>query len=581
MPIYGENKTLIPITEQELITEGIFQGDPPKGFLSFAKSFASKIDRKFDVKPMGIEKAKPTDFIKDNPRLEYQFNIEHELYNPVIATGKVLAKGIAADTMNSVLPGVGGMIFGGNNVSNEIKAIRYAEELSKRMSSSIGMKKHAPSEVFYQASPDKKYVYLAYPHVVMKDGYFTEYCIILKCAKYKKWAKRLGLKESAIETEIPGLNYARGEDGKVDLSSLFAGFEDLDLSSSIVDNEELREYHPYPGLKAAFNEYFNISDTTTRRQLMAMNEVEHNTTLTALTSKLYDQIVSKAHNIDFGEIPKTKGDITKLSTYETLIDTLAIIKGIVTEYKQDTKPIDEISIAISNIQARKDMFMRAFRANSEMPILIYDNMVMAVVVGTSHLITACIEFIKAPKDESFTIQLDKIAYAKSKDHLIYGSISKFNHICQNGDFDKAMNMILDQKIRKFTGITVGAGIVGGIIILTNIIPLLRELVYLFYHTRVSVSDYCEAQADLLAMNAYNLEHNDISSKADKSDIVKKQQGIADKFRKMANFFAIKDKKAEVEATKDIENVNKKYKLDQDANIIVDEPDEDTSGSALF
>lgn len=579
MPIYGENK-VIPITEQELINEGIFQGDPPKTFLIFAKSFASKIDRKFDVKSMGLDKNEPTDFVKENPRWEYRFNIEHELYNPAVATGKAFAKGVAANALNDVLPGTGNMVFGTNTVSNEIKALRYSEEIFKRMAS-IGMKKHVPSDVFYQVSADKKYIYIAYPHVVMKDGYFTEYCIILKCVKYKKWANRLGLKESAIETEIPGLNDARGDDGKIDLSSLFAGFEDPTLSSSIVDNEELREYHPYPGLKAAFNEYFNISDITTRRQLMAMNEVEHNTTLTALTSKLYDQIVTKAHNIDFGEIPKTKGDITKLSTYETLIDTLAIIKGIVTEYKQDTKPIDEISIAISNIQARKDMFMRAFRANSEMPMLMYDNMVMAVVVGTSHLITACIEFIKAPKDESFSIQLDKIAYAKSKDHLIYGSISKFNHICDNGDFDKAMNMILDQKIRKFTGIAVGAGIIGGIIILTNIIPLLRELVYLFYHTRVSVSDYCEAQADLLAMNAYNLEHNDISSKADKSDIVKKQQGIADKFRKMANFFAVKDKKAEVEATKDIENVNKKYKLDQDANIIVDEPDENTSGSALF
>ena len=585
MPIYdGVTKTEItPITEQELLTEGLFGDDPPKEFIEYAKAFYKKISRKLDIKPMGLDKLPPLEYIKDNPKWKYQFNIDDPNYNPAVAYALAGAKGGAAGAAGVFIPGVNYAVIAANSIENERRAIPVREKLRNIIRASTGMKVHEKSQMLYFLPNRKKdYIYISWPAVAMEGEYYTVYAVMLSCVKYKKWAKNLELKESAITSEIPGIDdVIRDEDGKIELSSLFAGFDTQELAKDIVDNKELNSYVPYPNLKATFNEYFDITDDSTRKQLMSMNEAQHNSTLTNLTSKLYDQIVSKAHNIDFGEIPKTKGDITKLSNYETLLDTLGILKGIVKEYKEDTKPIDEISIAIANIQARKDMFMRAFRSNSELPMLMYDNMVMAVVVGTSHMISACIEFIKAPRNESFIIQLDKIAYNRSKDHMIYSSISKFNHICDNGDFDKAMNSVLDQRIRKFTGTTVAMGVAIGIVIITFIIPILRELVYLFYHARVNISDYFEVQADLLTMNAYNLENNDISTKVDKSDIVDKQRGIADKFRKIANFFAIKNKKAEVEASKDIANSNKKYKLDSDANIVTDEPDETTTSSALF
>ena len=588
MPIYRDGKrVLTPITEEELISESLFKGDPPKDFIAFAKDFAKKLGKKVTVKPMGLDRVEPNEFIKENPRWKYQFNIDNEMYNPTAGYATAGAKGAAGGIANMIVPGVGVAITAANATNNERAAVAYRDTLRNTIKSATGLKLHPATQMLYRVAPGKKYIYMAWPAVSMEGEYFTVYAVMLECVEYKKWAKRLGLRESAATVEIPGYDEAAlKEDGSLDLSSIFAGFEedtDNKMDKIIGDDMiELRRYQPYPELKKALNEHFDVFDKTTRNQLRAMNEAQHNTALTALTSKLYDQIVSKAHNIDFGEIPATKGDITKLSNFETMKETIGIIKGIVTEYKQDTKPVDEISVAIGNIQGRKDMFERAFRANCEMPMLMYNNMVMAVVVGTSHMITACIEFIKSPKGESFAIQLDKIAYIKSKDNLIYESISKFNRICENGDFDQAMNMIIDKRIRKFTGISIGAGIVVGVIILTNIIPLLRELVYLFYHTRVSLSDYCNVQADLLTMNAYNLANNDINTDAnEKSDIVEKQNKIAEKFRKIANFFAIKDKKAEVEATKDIENSAKKYKLDMNSDIVSEEPDEEDSGSALF
>src|SRR5699024_1442666 len=120
----------------------------------------------------------------------------------------------------------------------------------------------------------------------------------------------------------------------------------------------------------------------------------------------------------------------------------------------------------------------------------------ALVSGVSYMIAGCIEFIKAPSDETYTIQLDKIAYAKSKDYLLYHALEKFNKSCANGDLDKAVNDIISRRVRKFTGVAAGiiAGTVIGIVVIMNIVPILRELVYVLYYTRTRISDFFEVQA---------------------------------------------------------------------------------------
>ena len=441
---------------------------------------------------------------------------------------------------------------------------------------------------WYRFSSDKKHVYVAYyitPVGMLPASYQLQ--ISVRCVEKNDhnafvWeAARLTsnqIKYQRTKEDIIREQSAQEIANKKALGSIFDRAKEDEIE---FDSLNIRKYIPNPDLEKTFVEFFDCRDQTTRRKLMAMTEAEHNSALTNLTSKLYDQIVKKTHSIDYGEIPKTKGDISKLSNYEDLMDTLGIIKGIVKEYKQNTKPIDDISVAIGNLSGRKDMFERAFRYDCELPMLMYNNLVMAVIAGTSFMITSCIEFIKAPRDETFIIQLDKVAYNKSKDALLYNSLAKFNKSCESGDFDKAMNMIIDKKIRKFTGIAVASGIVAGIIILVNIIPILRELTYFFFYVKNSISDFFGVQADLLMMNAYNVQRNEALDADDKDEIVEKQLAIANKFRDISNKFAIDKKKAEVEATRDIEKSGKKYKLDANADIVAEEDDDGSDTSVLF
>lgn len=342
------------------------------------------------------------------------------------------------------------------------------------------------------------------------------------------------------------------------------------------------EYVGYPEVKKKLNEMMDLSDSKTREYLLSLDEASQNTVLTNLTSKLYDHIVKKTTDIDYGTIPSTKGDITKLDVYDDLKDVLGILKGILKEYHENGGPVDVCTECLTNLETRKDIFNRAYHADCQLPILIYENTVLALVSGVSYLIAACIEFIKAPRDETYSIQLDKIAYAKSKDYRLYSSLEKFNKSCSNGDMDKAINEVIAHRVKKFAGITAGAiaAAAVGIIIIMNIIPILRELVFLLYYTRTQISDFFEIQAELLQMNAYNVEANKSLDSSDRKEIARKQRDIADKFLSISNFVRIDAKQSDVKASRELESNKKKYKVDEVINQDIDD-DPSVSTSSLF
>ena len=180
------------------------------------------------------------------------------------------------------------------------------------------------------------------------------------------------------------------------------------------------------------------------------------------------------------------------------------------------------------------------------------------------------------------MQLDKLAYAKSRDHLLYTTLDKFNKACEKGDVDRACNEVINKRVKKFTGVAAGiiAGTLIGIVVIMNIVPLLRELVYLHFYTRTKIADFFNLQADLLQMNAYNVEANGAINAEERKEIARKQQVIADNFRKIANSVQIDAKQAEVKASRELESNKRKYKVDDIMNDDVEDDGAD-GVSSLF
>ena len=330
---------------------------------------------------------------------------------------------------------------------------------------------------------------------------------------------------------------------------------------------------------------FNLSDDDTLAVLCHIDEADKNMVVDSLASKLYDKIVAKVADIDYGSIPETKGDITKLENYTELLETINIISNIVEEYKMKPECIDIVIDAIENIKDRTDLWEKAYYLNTSFPIIFYNTIVLSIVSSVSLLISTSIEFIKDSTNEDYQIKFDKIAYMKSKDNILFQNLKKFNDACNKGEVDKAFEAVLD-KSKQFAGVddlTIVSGFALAAIVIT-IIPIMRELIFFFFSSKQQISDYFIIQAELIQMNSEYVKNNPTMDSKSRKEISKKQDKIAQNFKKIGNALAVDVKTAERKAKAEIaKDKSTKYKI---TDVIDSKPDsldvdDIPSGSSLF
>ena len=192
-------------------------------------------------------------------------------------------------------------------------------------------------------------------------------------------------------------------------------------------------------------ENLDISDRATRKYLVSLDEDDKSAVATALAAALYDKIVKNVDKIDFGSIPKSMGDITKIDGYNNTIECLDIIKKLVIEYKESTEVADTVINAVENIKARKSTFMKAFATKSSLPMNLYNLIVLSIEHSVSFLISVCIEYIKNPDTKSIDIALDKAAYNNAHDNLLFEQLRVFNKSCGSGELDSCFAEVLKAK----------------------------------------------------------------------------------------------------------------------------------------
>ena len=123
--------------------------------------------------------------------------------------------------------------------------------------------------------------------------------------------------------------------------------------------------------ESVIQEYFNIKDTKTRRALLSFNEAGQITLLQSLANKLYSFIVEKIYSIDFGDIPTSHGDVTKVPNYKKMVDCLDILDKILTTYKQSKDSVLTVKLAMQNLIDKRPLFMKGYRINNEFVIVTY------------------------------------------------------------------------------------------------------------------------------------------------------------------------------------------------------------------
>lgn len=346
-------------------------------------------------------------------------------------------------------------------------------------------------------------------------------------------------------------------------------------------------------LEQVLKEHFDRTDRRSIRTILSLNEAEQNQTMVALASKLYEKIVDKVDDIDFGTIPASKGDITKIGNFQEMKECIGVINDILVHYKQDTVHVETVNNAIENLKNSKDIWEKAFNCKCEFAITFYNTIALSIVSAVSLLISASIDFIKEPGSESFTVSFDKTGYNKSKDKLLFQNLEKFNKSYAKGEIKKVFKTVVDSNsalkescshvVSESVALTVilgvvGAGMLVGIILMV-IIPILHELVSFLYCTRQDISEYFEMQAKILQFNAEQVKYDYTKSEKEIKKIYDKQMKIVEKFRKISDKFAVKLNKSEAEAKKVIQQEKtQKYKVD---DLVNNDSDIPSMSSSIF
>lgn len=344
-------------------------------------------------------------------------------------------------------------------------------------------------------------------------------------------------------------------------------------------------------------EYFDPSNSSDFMKLMSIHEQdEQDRVLANLATKLYEHIVNEITDVDFGDIPKSKGDITKIPNYLDMVDSVNIIHDICVRAKQSTEATDTIFKAIDNLKANKAIWRRSFDLNVSLGINTYNTLALAIVCSTSLIISSSIEFIKEPGG-NFEFVLDKVEHAKTMNSVLFKSLKEFNKGCENGEFMKAISvaneskrnisecelMSFDENAILYTLLrtardtlknihggkgaigtgSVAAGVIGNVgtiaLLVAIIIPAIRNAVSWLYNSKQKLSDYFAIQAALVEMNANNLRLNQSKSEAERNKIADKQMKWVSKFRSLSNTLSTKMKKAETASKNTLETeANTKY-----------------------
>ena len=316
-------------------------------------------------------------------------------------------------------------------------------------------------------------------------------------------------------------------------------------------------------LRSQYNEfvkeYFDITDRETRKVLVTINEADQNQVMGSLATKLYDAIVKKVTDIDFGQIPQSRGDITKIPNYLDMVECLTTIRDMMVASKQSTQTADTIFLAIENMKKYQKIWEKGYVLDNEMAIVFYNTIALSIVSAISLLTSATVEFVKNPQSDVIDLELAKVANHKTKDNLLFKNLDKFNKACRKGDIEKIFNEVLkaQRQLKEETIVKeniaailfTGAMVLG---LLSTVIPILHQLTNALYCLRQNVAEY------LAGLNAEKVQYNRAKTPEQKKKIIARQHKIADHFKKWSNKLMIKANKADVEANKKIkeENSNK-------------------------
>lgn len=273
--------------------------------------------------------------------------------------------------------------------------------------------------------------------------------------------------------------------------------------------------------------------------------------------RLYQSVIDKAH-IDFGDIPKSAGNIRNYSGYTSMNETLNAIKEIATSEKNE-EVISYVTIvedAIRYIADLSSTYQKGFTTKTPYVALEYNTYVYNCVEATTALLYTFIDYVKNPTSQMLEL---KIKNTKMRaDEFYFEQLKKFNNVQRKMglNYRKMLEGLCNGDRNNFIGSDRLIGIATISAVALAIIPITRAIIYQIYRLRTSLSDSLAMQAKFLEMNEACVRNNDHLDQKRKDKVISKQKNLAKELNKLSDAIRVKSAKSISDSKRDLEADNK-------------------------
>lgn len=309
-------------------------------------------------------------------------------------------------------------------------------------------------------------------------------------------------------------------------------------------------------------EHFLVESGTQHVKFQKLNEEVKNTISNKMIQSIAKSIKSKYSEVDVKIIENTRGNINNLKGYEDLVNSVNFLVSLNARNNKSVSEIMKIHTALEMITKYRSSFEKGFTIGDDVVKLLYNTMVIAIIKSTSFLIATSLEYVKDPMG-IYSVAI-KESIQKNKELDIYlDSISKFVSYYNKGQLDSFFKSALNtnEKISITEASYVGpGGVIGnvflGTISVVVIILLIRHIIYMYYHSKVVISDNLRQMAIFIELNSSTMSNDMKATK-------EKQEKLVKMLYSLSNSIGIDHKVSSKKAITDLKEDDKKIKDEED------------------
>ena len=302
----------------------------------------------------------------------------------------------------------------------------------------------------------------------------------------------------------------------------------------------------------------NATTYTEKSKIYSLTEAEQAIVNDKMVGNLY-QSALKRKNIDFGDIPNSKGDIQKFGGYQNMVATVDMLRELSKKFGIQIPELNIVDDAINNIRIQKRTFERGYSLGIDFIKMYYQALVLACVDATTLLLASYVEFTRTVNNIDFQIKSGK----GISGNICINSLDEFNKSVKDGSFIKFAYGLMSKKQENFLGTaaaaSVGVKTVAAIAIGASIVPTLRLLIFYFYDAKMTLSEKLAYQKELLEMNAFRLNASNMDAQK-RNKILDKQKRYMDNLEKISDKIRVSDQLATKSSTNSIKQDNKQWNI---------------------